>query len=163
MRACIRSVYGSDAKIQPTQLVTGDRVDACYLINGKKRNFSSKTVSKDSKSNSFFFPMTHGVNGKKDTPFAMKTACDVLCASATGYVLDELMKKFKQEPIEATTALFVYSKQQIVRGKTKHTVTEDCWNSSCILLKADRPINKEKAKTVFENVFMQNDAEEEIL
>jgi hypothetical protein len=34
VRVCIQSVYGENAQKQETHLVTGDKVDLCYCING---------------------------------------------------------------------------------------------------------------------------------
>jgi hypothetical protein len=34
VRVCVHSVYGENALNQETQLVTGDKVDLCYCING---------------------------------------------------------------------------------------------------------------------------------
>ena len=104
--------------------------------------------------------MTHKVDGMGDTPFTIKKACDVLCASASGEVLAGLVKKFKPDAnadVNATTALFVFAKKAIVCGKTSHTITGACFRDSCIMLKADRtPLDLVKAKLVFATVFAQN-------
>jgi hypothetical protein len=154
VRVCIQSVYGENALNQETHLVTGDKVDLCYRINGTNYDFSSKTVNMRS-SNSFHFPMTHGVNGKKNTPFTIKSACDVLCASASGDVLDGLIQKYGKT-VKADTALFVFSKHKIVRDKSCHTITEDCWRDHCVLMLDNAPCNLVQAKKVFDTALLKN-------
>ena len=122
------------------------------------RTVSSKTVSVNG--NGFRFPMTHKVKGMQHTPFTMKKACDVLCASASGEVLAGLVQKFNPDAnadVNATAALFVFAKKAIVCGKTVHTITGACFRDNCILLKANRmPVDFVKAKLVFQTVFAQN-------
>ena len=149
VRVCINSVYGENALKKETHLVTGDKVDLCYRINGTNYDFSSKTVYMQS-ANYFHFPMTHLVNGRDKTPFTMDSACDVLCALASGAVLDGLMKKFGMVNVSANKALFVFSKQKIVRGKSKHTITTSCWRDHCILMMDNIPCDPLKAKVVFD-------------
>ena len=149
VRVCIHSVYGENALKQETQLVTGDKVDLCYRINETNYNFSSKTVRKQNP-NSFQFPMTHMVNGKRNTPFTIDSACDVLCASASGAILDGLIKKFGMVNVNANKALFVFSKHKIVRGKSSHTITESCWRDHCILMMENTPCDPLKSKVVFD-------------
>jgi hypothetical protein len=100
--------------------------------------------------NSFDFPMVHGVNSKKNTPFTINSACDVLCASASGAILDGLIKKFGMVNVNANKALFVFSKHKIVRGKSIHTITESCWRDHCILMMDNTPCDPLKTKVVFD-------------
>ena len=160
MRTCVQSVFVG-AKRQETTLVTNDREDARYLFDdGTLCSFSSKTVRMQR--NCFDFPMTHIFEGMRATPFTIKSACDVLCASASGEVLAGLVEKFKPDAnadVNATAALFVFAKEAIVCGKTMHTITEACFRDSCIMLKADRtPCDFVKAELVFRKVFAQNAA-----
>ena len=129
-------------------------------IDGTTRSFSSKTVVRRNR-NSFSLPMTHMLNGKTGTPFTMESACDVLCASCSGAVLDDLLEKLGQGDNAlppATNALFVFAKQAIVRGVGTHTISAECWRDSCILLRADHtPMHVARAKQVFERAFEKND------
>jgi hypothetical protein len=155
VRVCIQSVYGENALKQETHLVTGDKVDLCYLINETKYDFSSKTVNMQN-ANSFQFPMRHMVNGKRATPFTIKSACDVLCASASGDVLDGLIKKFGTA-VKADTALFVFSKHKIVRNVSWHTITEDCWREHCVLMLDNVPCDLAQATLVLDTaIFTKN-------
>ncbi len=135
-------------------LITGDKVDLIVRINGgDPYSFSSKTVREQSNRNSFYFPMTHMVKGKKDTPFTLETSCDVLCASASAEILADLVQKFgAPDPLpQGTIALFVYPKSIICEPpKTSHTITETCWRENCILMEDRTPLDHEKAKRIFE-------------
>jgi hypothetical protein len=74
VRTCLLEVFGEinvEERKTDYTLITGDRVDLIVRINGGEPcSFSSKTVRKKSNSNSFYFPMTHTVKDKQNTPFA---------------------------------------------------------------------------------------------
>ena len=159
VRTCLLAVYGKNATQLATQLVTYDKTDLSIHINDTSRSFSSKTIQMRH-NNAFCLPMRHRFNGKPGTPFTMESACDVLCASASGAVLDGLVKKFSQDADAfpfAMFALFVFAKQAIC-GVGEHPISAECWRDSCILLRADHtPLDVARAKQVFDRAFEKND------
>jgi hypothetical protein len=159
VRTCLLKVLGKEnieERKTDYELITGNRADLIVRINGgDPYSFSSKTVCK--LRNSFYFPMTHSVKGRHQTPFTLESACDVLCASATAEVVADLVKKFgaSESLPQGTIALFVFPKSIICDPpKTLHTITATCWQESCILMSEDcMPLDLDKAKLIFEKAF----------